>query len=69
MKHLRLAAGYSTQEALAEAMNMDRSSVAKWESGAAYPRFETLNRLSRLLKCSVDELVVSLQKAKDDHTA
>lgn len=62
MKELRLLAGYLTQESLAEKLCVDRSTVAKWESGVAYPRFEMLQQLSILFSCSIDEIARSLSK-------
>lgn len=48
--------GY-TQERLAEELSVDRSSVAKWESGEAIPRPKTLLKLSEIFGCTVDELI------------
>lgn len=45
-----------SQEKLAEALSMDRSTVAKWETGDSYPRGETLAKLADLLGCTIDEL-------------
>ena len=45
-----------TQLDLAQALNVDRSTVAKWESGAAYPRAEQLPAVASVLQCSIDEL-------------
>lgn len=45
------------QKDVASALGVDRSSVAKWETGESVPKLETLVRLSDLLFCSVDELL------------
>lgn len=45
-----------TQSELAEQLGVERSTVAKWESGAAAPRAVTLLRLARLLHCPAEEL-------------
>ena len=46
-----------TQEELARKLNLDRSTVAKWETGKALPRADILVKLSKLLNCSIDELI------------
>ena len=45
-----------TQLDLAQTLNVDRSTVAKWESGVAYPRAEQLPILASVLQCSIDDL-------------
>ena len=45
-----------SQEQLACALKVDRSTVTKWETGDAYPRGEMLTKLADLLHCSIDEL-------------
>lgn len=45
-----------TQEQLAKALAIDRSTVAKWESGESMPRAQLLPLLAEVLKCAIDEL-------------
>ena len=45
-----------TQRELAEMLGVERSSIAKWESGSAYPRAAQLPALAKALSCSIDEL-------------
>lgn len=45
-----------TQDKLAEALNISRTSIAMWESGAAMPRADKLPELAKLLGCTIDEL-------------
>ncbi len=45
-----------TQGDVAKLINKDRSSIAKYESGAAYPPFAVLRRLAKLYDVSMDEL-------------
>lgn len=52
---LREAAGL-TQMAVAAAINTDRSTIAKWETGAAKPRADKLPLLAKLYGCSIDDL-------------
>lgn len=48
-----------TQEALAGKVSVERSTVAKWETGKAKPRVNTLILLTVVLNCTADELLVS----------
>lgn len=52
---LRKTAGY-TQEQLAAAMDVDRTTIHRWENGKATPRPWQMPKLARLLKVSRDEL-------------
>jgi transcriptional regulator with XRE-family HTH domain len=45
-----------TQESLAERINVDRSTVAKWETGASFPRTDMLPKLAEILGCTIDAL-------------
>ena len=46
-----------TQKDLAEKLEVDRSTVAKWENGESMPRAEKLIQLAKLFDCTVDELL------------
>ncbi len=46
-----------TQEGLAEALDVSRQAVGKWEAGQAYPAAEKLPALADVLHCSLDELL------------
>ena len=46
-----------TQEELADIVGVDRSSVAKWETGKSAPRAAMLPKLADELGCTVDELL------------
>ena len=46
-----------TQEQLAKKLKIDRSTVAKWETGESMPRADNLPRLAKILGCTVDELL------------
>ncbi len=52
---MRTAAGL-LQEDVARALNIDRSTVAKWEMGVAKPRADRLPAIARLYKCRISEL-------------
>lgn len=46
-----------TQQAVADELGTDRSTVAKWETGAALPRADKLLALARLYGCTVEALL------------
>lgn len=56
IKHIRKAQGL-TQTALSEKLNVDRSTVAMWETGKAKPRVDKLIEMAKLFGCTVDELL------------
>lgn len=45
------------QEALAEAMNVSRQTLSKWENGTAMPDFKKLNALAEYFGVTMDELL------------
>lgn len=45
-----------TQESLAKLINVDRSTIAKWETGEASPRSDKLPTLANVLNCTIDDL-------------
>lgn len=55
IKRLREAQG-KTQKQLADEMGVERSTVAKWEAGIAFPRADKLPKLAEVLGCSVADL-------------
>lgn len=55
IKELREVIGCS-QEQLASQIGTDRSTVAKWETGAAMPSAAKLPLLASVLGCTIDEL-------------
>lgn len=68
--HLR-AANNMTQEQLAVCIGVSRQSVAKWESGKAYPEMDKLIKLAETFECTIDDLVranLSAQPATDTTT-
>ena len=54
-----------SQKQLADAIQVDRTTVTKWETGGAYPRGETLAQLADVLHCTIDELFGRGPKAQD----
>lgn len=45
-----------TQQQLSETLKIDRSTVAKWETGEAMPRADKLPELAKIFGCSIDDL-------------
>lgn len=56
IKEHRIKTGV-TQEKLASLLGVDRSTIAKWETGVASPRADKLVLLAKELRCTVDELL------------
>ena len=50
------------QDDLALSMNIDRSTVAKWETGVSSPRAALLPKLAKVLGCTIDELMADGEK-------
>lgn len=55
IKSLREEKGL-TQEQLAQKLKLDRSTIAKWETGEAMPRTDKLPILAEILGCSISDL-------------
>lgn len=60
LKQRRTKLGLS-QVALAAMVGVSQQSIAKWESGEAYPRASQLPALAKALSCSIDELYTSTE--------
>lgn len=46
-----------TQKYIAEKLDVDRSSISKWEKGEYLPRIETLIALLEILDCTLEDLI------------
>ncbi|MDE6148567.1 MAG: helix-turn-helix domain-containing protein [Ruminococcus sp.] len=46
-----------TQEDLAEALNVSRQSVSKWESDATFPEMDKIIQICDIFSCSMDSLI------------
>ena len=53
-----------TQQALADALHVDRSTVAKWETGAAFPTGQKLPQVAQALNCEIESLYGKLSNGK-----
>lgn len=52
-----------TQTQLADMLGVSQSAIAMWESGKNMPRADMLQKLSRILNCSIDDLFQSDKSA------
>lgn len=55
IKRIRELRGIS-QDYLARALCVDRSTVAKWETSGGFPRGDKIPEIAKLLSCSIDAL-------------
>ena len=67
LRELREAAGYKSQQALADAFGVAQSTVGGWEAGKREPNYETTMRLARFFGVSVDRLL-GLDEEKKEPT-
>lgn len=51
-----------TQAEVAKVLNIDTSTVAKWETGSSLPRSDKLPVLARMYGCTLDELLACDEK-------
>ncbi|WNX85761.1 helix-turn-helix transcriptional regulator [Agathobaculum sp. NTUH-O15-33] len=45
-----------TQQAMADKLGVDRSTVCKWEADGTYPRPKFLPAIANYLNCTIDDL-------------
>ncbi len=62
IKEQRELAGI-TQNGLAKALCVDRSAIAKWETGKALPRADKIPKIAEILNCSTDDLFADEKRA------
>lgn len=55
IKEKRQAIGI-TQAALAAEMQIDRTTIAKWENNESFPRADKLPVLAKILHCTIEDL-------------
>lgn len=56
LKQKRKERNMTTME-LANIVGVRQSSISMWESGKAFPRKDTLDKLCRFFNCKVDDLL------------
>lgn len=54
-----------TQVELAELLNSSQQSIAKWEAGKAYPRRQTLKKLSEILGESEGDILNAIDESRN----
>nr|DAY12377.1 MAG TPA: helix-turn-helix domain protein [Caudoviricetes sp.] len=47
-----------TQVQISKVLDIPQSTIASWETGRALPRADKLPQIAKLLKCTVDELLL-----------
>lgn len=67
LQELRKAAGFNTQEMLAQKIGAKREAIAQWEIGAAYPRTPLIPVLAQALDVTADEIIAAIMAAKAEH--
>lgn len=45
-----------SQSNISAMMNIDKSTISKWENGKSFPKTQNLIKLVKIYKCSIDEL-------------
>lgn len=66
MRELREKAGYSSQQAFADAFGVAQTTVASWECGKREPKFDTMQRLADFFGVTVDYLLGRDTEIKKD---
>lgn len=64
MKFVDLRKKVGTQIDIASLLNIDQSSIAKYEKGKAYPRRNTLKKLSELFGVSEGDILTAIDNSK-----
>ena len=59
VQFLRKMRNKMTQEELADILHVNRTTVTLWENGINKPRANMLVKLSKVLRCKVDDLLCS----------
>lgn len=57
LRIIRKQKGFRSQEALAEALGIERTTVARWETGVSRPSPESMMAIQKVLGCSYAELI------------
>lgn len=55
------------QDDVAKILNIDRSTVAKWENGITYPRPPMLTKLAKTLNVTEGDIIEAITTAKNQN--
>ena len=66
IKELRTSKGY-TQEKIAEALGINQTAVAMWETGKALPPADKIIRISEILGVCTEKVIRSFPKYQNEH--
>lgn len=58
-----------SQGDLAEALEVSRQSISKWETGGSVPELDKLTKMGELFGVSMDELILGKKEEKEAHSA
>lgn len=64
MKFEEIRKKIGTQKELAELLNIDRTTVCKWEKGISYPRRNVLRKLKELTGLEIGEIYQAIDNSK-----
>ena len=68
LRHYRRRAEL-TQQQLADALGVERATVAMWETGRNWPSASLLPKMADLLLCSIDDLYYPIHDNIEDEEA
>ena len=54
-----------TQEDLSKLLNVNRSTIAMWETGVSYPRAENLLQLSQILGVPAGDILTAINEMRE----
>lgn len=63
LKQLRVGKDLS-QDRAAELIGVSRTSVSKWEHGAAVPRWDNIDRMCSVYGCTAEDIFYAVKLAK-----
>lgn len=69
LSDMRKAAGFKTQEALAEIIGVERVTVSRWESGDREPRLNFISTLADVFGVSEGDIVTAINQMRKANSA
>ena len=68
LREMRQARDLTLQD-VADKLNLDRTTIGKWELGLSFPRPDVAQNLAALYGCSMDDLYNAWNKARSTESA